>query len=54
MTVVQHTMDEAERLRKRQRAEQIFSLEYQNDMIDLELPNTGRPNNTSGPHVEKI
>lgn len=31
-------VEETERMKKRQRAEQIFSLEYDNDTVDAELP----------------
>eukprot|EP01119_Soliformovum_irregulare_P023754 TRINITY_DN8369_c0_g1_i1.p1 TRINITY_DN8369_c0_g1~~TRINITY_DN8369_c0_g1_i1.p1 ORF type:complete len:314 (-),score=79.54 TRINITY_DN8369_c0_g1_i1:19-960(-) len=55
-------LEESERVKKRQRAEQILNLEYQKDMIDQDLPGppgTGdksekAPSRQNGPAVERM
>jgi len=50
--------EESERAKKRQRAEQILSLQYEQDLVDHELPNSKVPGEStpinSGPIVEKL
>jgi len=50
-------LEESERIKKRQRAEQILSLQYEQDIVDHELPIKGNPTTTTtilAPIVEKL